>query len=214
MFANVKEPFNLINVFVFVAVFNLLNASILTDGDRAYAIGLNLTNTNQASHEIAAISNYSSLQSYVKATVTDKKESFLLEKLFDIRPVSSDYFSLDDVYVSTNSRILLVDNSGVFRLNYKAIEDTQYASFVPTENNILSPATSVSDRAHRYKFTEMSFKSSDVAVLESDIPTNLSSRSSNSVKLDQFSFDPFGGLLILGCLFLSKRYLKKLIKHH
>lgn len=207
MFANVKESFTVINFLVVVTIFNLLNVSILTDGDISYAIELKLTNISKSSDEISTISTHSNIQSYIKERITDEEETFLLENFLSIKPAKSEMFSLEDLYKFTNSRILSVERSGVFHINYTGIEDTQYNSFTPIENDVFLPATSIFDRT--YKVTEISFKNPDIAILERDSPISVSSRSLNNVKLDQFKFEPIGGLLILVCLFLSKRYLRK-----
>jgi hypothetical protein len=210
MFVCVTETFAVTNLFIFVAISNLLSINILTDRDSSYAIGFNMTNLRSSSDEIFETSTHSDIQFYIKDTTIDGEEILTLKEFLSVKAEEFESFSLNNSYATESLNILSVNSNGVFSINYDTIEESKYTSIDSIKNDVFSSSNPKFGRtnSYSYKFIDISLKNPDIAMLESD-GFSTSSRSLNNVKLDQFRFEPFGGLLVLGCLFLSKQYLRK-----
>ncbi|MBD2151173.1 hypothetical protein H6F44_13730 [Pseudanabaena sp. FACHB-1277] len=210
MLADVTESFNVAKSLVSIAVLSLLNIGLLSAKDCSYAIGFNLSNSSSAdNNNVISTPIQSPIQDLPKSTVSPDAKISSFDKSLNSHIKGFDILSLNNIYVAETPKILSVDHSSLFTMHYGESKEPNHTSFVSFKNDIAPTANSKTGITYPYKLTNASYNNSNIAILGGDSSLRVSAPNLNNVKLDQFKFDPSGGLLVLGCLFLGKRYLRK-----
>jgi hypothetical protein len=191
--------------------FSLLTIGSLGISDRSYAIALNLTTFTVGGDATLDSPTQATIQSGTPLTLATGGGAGSLEEFLVLAPGAFDTLFPNNFFGSAIKKSVLVTIGDVLTFNLNFTKDANDGSFVTVGTDVFLLANATSTGTYTYTFTTTGNVNLGIGVIDVDDATGESTLIITDADIAPvpFEFEASGGLLVLGGLFLGKRYLRK-----
>jgi len=191
--------------------FSLLTIGSLGISDRSYAIALNLTTFDIGGDATLDSATQATIRSGALSTLATGGGAGSLEEFLVLAPGAFDTLFPNNFFGSAIKKSVLVTIGDVLTFNLNFTKDANDGSFVTIGTDVFLLANATSTGTYTYTFTTTGNVNLGIGVIDVDDATGESTLIITDADIAPvpFEFEASGGLLVLGGLFLGKRYLRK-----
>jgi len=191
--------------------FSLLTIGSLGISDRSYAIALNLTTFTVGGDATLDSATQATIRSGTLSTLETGGGAGSLEEFLVLAPGAFDTLFPNNFFGSAIKKSVLVTIGDVLTFNLNFTKDANDGSFVTIGTDVFLLANATSTGTYTYTFTTTGNVNLGIGVIDVDDATGESTLIITDADIAPvpFEFEASGGLLVLGGLFLGKRYLRK-----
>jgi len=191
--------------------FSLLTIGSLGISDRSYAIALNLTTFTVGGDATLDSATQATIRSGTLSTLETGGGAGSLEEFLVLAPGAFDTLFPNNFFGSAIKKSVLVTIGDVLTFNLNFTKDANDGSFVTVGTDVFLLANATSTGTYTYTFTTTGNVNLGIGVIDVDDATGESTLIITDADIAPvpFEFEASGGLLVLGGLFLGKRYLRK-----